>query len=225
MKKVMITLLILILAALSLFASYNDTIKFQIDLTITNAVHSVLQIQQYDDDDLITSLGSGTFRRSLNVENDSTEHPICKIYYETNVIGNNRILVSAEPLYPAEYNSENDTFTRITNEPGVGYELVFYTVQLNNSGEESESGDPESGDPESGDPESGNSELNLETTYWEGSLDVSNRGSSTFYLLCKVPSESKNIEQFVFNVAAVFTDYDEMGQYSIATVTIGKEGL
>lgn len=82
--------------------NYTDSTSFKIDIVIRYECTVQLGITEYDDD---TSTITTT---ELSPEDAVTSHPVCKILYDSNIIGQNALSVTATPFYPIDENEVVD---------------------------------------------------------------------------------------------------------------------
>ena len=201
-KWVTIAIIVLFVPVLSLFASYSDTVRFQIDFELNNNAYTKLQILPSDDSYTLDQVvANAEYRRSFISDTDdpldkTLEYDICKIHYESNIGGRNHVLVEVSPLY-----SVNLADNRL-NRPLANYVLNFYTYGLDENSQVVRK-----------DYESLNMSYRTENVYLLCDVDDSLLVGDTHYI------------GFDYYLGAIFTDLDDMSGRYTSTLTIGVIGL
>lgn len=206
MKKVMITLLILILASLSLFAtdpSFHDSNSFYVDVVIRHAFSSTLEIRPMQEGDITNQV------RSIGVTDASTEYGVCQLRYTTNIVGQNTIFIQASPLYHVD--PSNNYIEDDPTLDGIGYELKL--VSNYDVGNETIH------------------ETKYQTIQGGYDIDVNNNNAhvkvnpTNIYITFDVPYFLNSNYSSTVDLYATFTDMRKMaaGSYR-GTIIVGQEG-
>ena len=107
MKKAFSSAIFLIVMCLSLCfgaqINYTDSTSFRIDIVIRYECTVRLGITEYDDETKTITASE------LSPEDDVTSYPVCMILYDSNIIGQNELSVTATPFYPIDDNEVVDT--------------------------------------------------------------------------------------------------------------------
>ena len=106
MKKASAASIILFVVCLSFCfgtqVNYTDSTSFKIDIVIRYECTVQLGIAEYDD--ASTTISSS----DISPADAQTSYPVCRILYDSNIIGQNSLSVTATPFYPIDDNEVVD---------------------------------------------------------------------------------------------------------------------
>ena len=118
-RKAFILFFLGVIMHFSTFAVINDQTQFQLELKIQLQFSRELSIIQYSADTPISEAQDGSKTVNVSPVNSTDSIEICKISYESNVYGLNKIYLHAYPLYLL------DNLGEAIADQRAGYQLDF----------------------------------------------------------------------------------------------------